>query len=293
VNRTKIEWVKNPDGSQGYTWNPITGCLNGCPYCYASKLANGRLKERYLANTNLAPDAKGGVSKLSISGQVAIEREGDYADPFYPRFWGNRVDAFMCIMPTFHYRTGFAYKDYGIFVCDMGELFGDWIPRDWQEQIFEAIRWNSNHRFYLLTKQPQNLIKFSPFPDNCFVGVTATNDLMSIDASNYLATIQAEIKFISFEPLLQWNLGASDTEKILGGINWLIIGAQTKPYKPPEIEWVREIVEAADRAGIPVFLKDNLAPLLSNEGWKGKPSQRLTRAHQALLRQEMPSIPSE
>jgi hypothetical protein len=48
-----------------------------------------------------------------------------------------------------------------------------------------------------------------------------------------------------------------------GGIGWLIIGTQTNPYKPPEIEWVREIVEAADKARIPVFLKDNLRPLLS------------------------------
>ena len=36
MNKTKIEWVKNPDGTQGYTFNPITGCLNNCDYCYAS-----------------------------------------------------------------------------------------------------------------------------------------------------------------------------------------------------------------------------------------------------------------
>ena len=92
MNHTRIEWVKNPDGTQGYTWNPITGCLNGCPYCYARKLANGRLKQRYLANTNLAPNAKGDVAKLTISDRTAIEREGDYADPFYPRFWEERLD---------------------------------------------------------------------------------------------------------------------------------------------------------------------------------------------------------
>jgi hypothetical protein len=28
------------------------------------------------------------------------------------------------------------------------------------------------------------------------------------------------------------------------------------------IEWVKQIVEAADKAGIAVFLKDNLKPLL-------------------------------
>jgi protein gp37 len=32
MNRTKIEWTD-------YTWNPITGCLHGCEYCYARKIA--------------------------------------------------------------------------------------------------------------------------------------------------------------------------------------------------------------------------------------------------------------
>lgn len=31
MNRTKIEWCK-------WSWNPITGCLHGCWYCYAKKL---------------------------------------------------------------------------------------------------------------------------------------------------------------------------------------------------------------------------------------------------------------
>ena len=41
MQKTKIEWVKNPDGSQGYTWNPIKGyCPHDCPYCYAHRLYN-------------------------------------------------------------------------------------------------------------------------------------------------------------------------------------------------------------------------------------------------------------
>jgi len=36
MNKTKIEWVRNPDGTQGYSWNPIKGiCPVGCWYCYA------------------------------------------------------------------------------------------------------------------------------------------------------------------------------------------------------------------------------------------------------------------
>jgi protein gp37 len=32
MNRTKIEWCD-------YTWNPVTGCLHGCEYCYARRIA--------------------------------------------------------------------------------------------------------------------------------------------------------------------------------------------------------------------------------------------------------------
>jgi len=142
MNHTNIEWVKNPDGTQGYTWNPITGCLNGCPYCYARKLANGRLKQRYLANKSFCtatPQGYEGYPNL---------------DPFYPRFWEERLKKpYNPIMPV------------GVFVCDMGELFGDWVPRKWQEKIFEVIKDRPQHRFYLLTKQPQNLIKFRPSLD--------------------------------------------------------------------------------------------------------------------------------
>lgn len=31
MNKTKIDWCD-------YTWNPITGCRHGCPYCYARRL---------------------------------------------------------------------------------------------------------------------------------------------------------------------------------------------------------------------------------------------------------------
>ncbi len=33
MNKTKIEYVN-------YTWNPITGCLEGCFYCYAKRIAD-------------------------------------------------------------------------------------------------------------------------------------------------------------------------------------------------------------------------------------------------------------
>jgi len=71
------------------------------------------------------------------------------------------------------------------------------------------------------------------------------------------------------------------------GINWVIIGAQTKPYKPPKIEWVEEIVQACDKAGVEVFLKHNLWKALVTE--PGIPPKWARNKWDAdVLRQEMP-----
>lgn len=241
---TKIGWVKNPDGSQGITINSKTGCLNhtseglclgGLFPCYAYKLAKGRLRTRYQANWNFPP---------SIDVHEAI------GDTFYPRWWPERLDKI----------RGFK-KPTGIFLDDMSDWMGDYWPEKWTRQELQVMRDCPQHRFYTLTKQPQNLIKFSPFPENCWVGVTATGFKAFNNALDKLKCVQAKVKYISIEPLLE-AIPFNMERLAYCGINWLIIGAQTKPYKPPEIEWVREIVEAADRAGVKVFLKDNLKPLL-------------------------------
>ncbi len=268
MNHTKIEWALNPDGTPGYTWNPITGCLNGCDYCYARRLANTRLKKVYLANL-----------RVSTKTSVLSEYADALADPFYPRFWPDRL--YQKDSPRL-WET--KQKAKGIFVCDMSDLFGIGIPEKWTKEILDYIKRCPNDRFYLLTKQPQNLAKFSPFPDNCWVGVTATNDSMFRIASIELMKVNAKVKYISFEPLLDWSdyyagvltrvNSLGDRWMKQGGINWLIIGAQSKPYKPPKIEWVKEIIMAAERAGIPYFIKNNLKPLLEKEqsfkGWAMK-----------------------
>jgi protein gp37 len=281
MNKTLIEWCLNPDGSPGYTWNVITGCLGPkgdgvhCPYCYAKRLANGRLKERYLANSLVAYDYGGGKDGSDSELKTA------YTDPFYPRFWEERLED---IKPSdAWWDTLGGRKQKGIFVCDMGELFGNWVPKEWQDNVFAFIKSDPFDRFYLLTKQPQNLIKFSPFPENCFVGVTATEQCQFVRAVSELRFIEATIKYLSFEPLLA-HIPMLPEALTLAGINWLIIGAMTgsledikkmlmeypqltlRPYGKkwtlqPKLEWVEEIVKVADKAGMPVFLKNNLKPM--------------------------------
>jgi len=244
MNKTSIEWVKNPDGTQGYTWNPITGCLNGCEYCYARKLANTRLKERYLAN-------KYGVAANERSQAEYYENRDN---PFYPRFWEDRVDKMSMY-------TGVGK---GIFTCDMSDLFGIGVPEQWTNQVLQAIKFNPRNRFYLLTKQPQNLIKFSPFPENCWVGVTVCNDKMLDVAVDKLEDTQAKVKYLSLEPLQEKLTLSLDYALYYSGVSWVIIGSQTKPTVYPKIEWAQEIVQACDKAGVKVFIKNNLAALARN-----------------------------
>jgi protein gp37 len=304
MNKTNIEWVKNPDGSQGYTLNSKTGCTNntteglclgGLFPCYAYRLAHGRLKERYLNNTKVAipPFSKGWASAIN--------------DPFFPRLWAERIKE--------PYQVK---KPVGFFLDDMSDWMLDCWPEEWTEAELQMMRDNPQHRIYTLTKQSQNLAKWSPFPDNCWVGITACNFGMMDEALIALGDIKAPIKYISIEPFLGEIPEPHYTFK--PEVDWLIIGACTgrkaeifelcqgypeltpMPYgriwtAQPKIEWVEEIVRAADQAGIPVFLKDNLEPLLEKaqmtyehtlywrDGYYTSPDHPNVDLH---LRQEMP-----
>ena len=271
MNRTKIEWCKNPDGTPGYTWNPITGCLNhingmckgGNFPCYAYRLATTRLRERYLAN-------KYGVAANERS---QSEYYKNRSDPFYPRFWPERLQ-------DIHKGK----KGKGVFVCDMSDLFGIGVPEEWTLKVLNEIRYEERryveqNRYYLLTKQPQNLPPWSPFPDNCYVGVTVTKPEFLLPALDALDSIQCSVRYLSIEPMLA-AFDLPDLSLLLGGsVDWLIIGAQTKPTIMPAKIWVDEITEACKKANIPYFLKDNLAPLFAEgEGYK----------RVAVLTQDMP-----
>ncbi len=187
MNKTQIEWALNPDGTAGYTWNPITGCNNqidgmcqgGNFPCYAYRLANTRLRERYLANKN-----------------TATKNYDEDSYPFYPRLDESKLAQSLT--------NSWRVAPKGIFVCDMSDLFGIGVPEEWTRRVLGKISQGQYqfHRFYLLTKQPQNLPAWSPFPPNVYLGVSITNQEMFDTAIHYLKMVDTKVKFLSFEPLL-------------------------------------------------------------------------------------------
>ncbi|UCD07831.1 MAG: DUF5131 family protein [Candidatus Aenigmatarchaeota archaeon] len=209
MSKTKIEWVKNPDGSQGHSWNPIQGlCPVGCWYCYARRI--------------------------------------------YQRFHLNPMLNHIWIKPP--------VKPCGVFVCSTMELFHPDIPKEWRDLVFKDIEERPNHRFYILTKLPQNIDR--PMPDNVWLGVSITGNDKQWYKGFDLYLTQAKTKFISFEPLLK----PIEIIDELFNFDWIIVGRLTghgKKYQP-ERAWIQEIVDECKAHNIPVFLKDNLKEIWGN-----------------------------
>ncbi len=176
-----------------------------------------------------------------------------------------------------------------VFLGSTMELFGDWVEEWMWDSIWQYVNDFPQHTFIFLTKMPQNLP--GEFPKNCWVGVSATNDKMFTEACVHLQQIHATVKFVSFEPLIG-HIGDFHYLPLLlkASVQWVIIGAQT-PYSAktaPRISWVKEIVEAADQAGVPVFLKQNIYRVVNPTGHWEHPFYSLVPGYGAALRQEFP-----
>lgn len=138
-----------------------------------------------------------------------------------------------------------------IGVCFMGDFYDPRISDRVRYSLLLRMREASWHSFLILTKQPQNIDFDEPFPKNVCIGVSV-NRKQDLDRIDRLRETSARWKAVSFEPLYE------DIPVDLKGINWVIIGAQTRPVVQPEPEWVDNLMMEAKHHEIPVFLKNNL-----------------------------------
>ena len=241
MNKTKIEWCDS-------TWNPVTGCYHGCPYCYARNMINRFGKAEY-------GKSAGKMDVLELYDPVKDEN-------------GKRIAYPTGFIPTLHrYRLN-DYKDKTgrtIFVCSMADLFGEWVPDRWIEEVFVACKAAPQHRYLFLTKNPQRLCDLAnskklPYEENFWYGCTIDNKKSRI----YPGRIR-DNTFLSIEPLTEFlNVGIGS----FGIAKWIIIGAETGNRKDkvvPKKEWIENITEVCKRQGIPLFMKNSLIPIIGEE----------------------------
>ncbi|MDR2911714.1 MAG: phage Gp37/Gp68 family protein [Alistipes sp.] len=104
------------------------------------------------------------------------------------------------------------------------------------------------YELYRLTAEEIAVIE--TIPPNAWVGVTV-DVADSKSRIEYLRPLNATVKFLSCEPLLE-DLG----ELNLDGIDWVIVGGESGGRaRPMKEEWVLHIKKQADEQGVAFFFK--------------------------------------
>lgn len=229
MDKTKIDWADS-------TWNPVTGCFHGCGYCYAERIAR-----RF---GNRAAECG------TIRNQYLKLKDEPYPYGFDPTFHRYRLD-----------RPKIWKNARNIFVCSMADLFGEWVPDEWINSVFDACLGAPQHNYLFLTKNPGRYIELAkkgmlPQMDNFLYGssVTGPRDRYSWFSKDYHW-------FLSVEPLHE-DLGEMDPDAEKP--DWIIVGAETGKRKGkiiPEKAWIEKINNQCEKYGIPLFMKSSLADI--------------------------------
>ncbi len=199
------------------TWNPVTGCSkisSGCTHCYAEVMSR----------------------RLQAMGQVK------YKNGFAVTLHRDTLDE------PIHWKN-----PHTIFVCSMSDLFHDEVPDAFIDEIMKVIESTPRHSYQILTKRAERMAQYfqsRPIPVNAWLGVTVDVQT-SKNRMDYLRNLNASIKFLSCEPLLE-DLGIIN----LQGIDWVIVGGESGlQARPMKEEWVLSIKQQVEGQNALFFFK--------------------------------------
>jgi protein gp37 len=211
-------------------WNPITGCSpvsEGCQNCYAKRMSK------------------------RLAGRCGYPAD----DPFRVTLHPERLDE------PLKWK-----KPRRVFVCSMGDLFHEDVPRWMRFEVMDIILQAKQHTFLILTKRPANMKECFEWYyskagrtietiKNLWLGVTAENQARADERIPILLQIPATVRFVSVEPML----GPVDLTNFIIGPNrldWVICGSETGPNRREAcIEWIGDLCDQCEHAGVPFFLK--------------------------------------
>ena len=199
------------------TWNPVTGCdklSEGCVHCYAEVMAK-RLK---------------GMGKLKYSNAFTLTMHPEALEE--PLKW---------------------HSPQNIFVCSMGDLFHKNVPFSFIDEVMLIIEKTPMHRYQILTKRAERMQEYfqnHKVPDNVWLGVTVEVK-RTRNRINCIRNLNAKIKFVSCEPLLE-DLGEID----FTNINWVIVGGESgMQARPMKEKWALHILSQARKQKVAFFFK--------------------------------------
>lgn len=211
MKKTKIEWTDE-------TWNPTTGCTKvsqGCKHCYAEVMAN----------------------RLRAMGTPGYENGFEFT-----------------IMPDRLEQPLKRKKPTKYFVNSMSDLFHEKMPIEFLNKIMGVIDLTPHHIYQVLTKREDAMFEYFQnrrVPENIWLGVSVENKRQGVPRIDKLRNIDASIKFLSVEPLLE-DIGEID----LTGIDWVIVGGESGvKARPMKKEWALNIKRQCEEQDVAFFFK--------------------------------------
>ena len=224
------------------TWNPVTGCTkisHGCKRCYAERMSL-RLQAM-------------GMMKYRNGFNVTIHE------------------------PVLHQPLTWK-KPRLVFVNSMSDLFHKSVPTEFILSVFDVMNRASQHTFQVLTKRPSRVKQLSSrinWTPNIWMGVSIESERW-VNRSEILKSTDAQVKFLSLEPLLGPLRGVD-----FHGIDWVIVGGESGPgARVMEPDWVRDIRDNCLASDVPFFFKQ----------WGGVFKKRAGRTLDGRTWDEMPQI---
>ncbi|GAB5470077.1 MAG: DUF5131 family protein [Rhodospirillales bacterium] len=223
MSDSAIEWTDS-------TWNPVAGCTimsAGCTNCYAMQMAH-RLEAM-------------GVNKY----EGLTRRSGRRT------IWKGivREDVNALSMPLRW------TKPRKVFVNSMSDLFHPSVSIEFIARVWEVMTATPRHSYQILTKRPDRMAEFMALAgtkklSNVWLG-TSVEDRNVIHRIDELREIPAQIRFISFEPLI-----GSVGRVNLQDIDWAIVGGESGPgARPIDESWIDEIHDACRGHNTAFFFK--------------------------------------
>jgi protein gp37 len=271
---TKIDWVRNPDGTPGETWNPVTGCTpvsEGCQNCYAKRIAT------------------------RLRGRCGYPADNPFRATCHP----DRLD-----IPLKR------KKPTTFFVCSMGDLFHANVPTQFIEKVFCVMQGANHHKYVILTKRPNRMRKYITNVEewgvrdgeyvpcsHIILGVSVENQRTADERIPILLDTPAACRMVSYEPAL----GLVDFVPYMGGfaykckcgfhrtenemafvgwvdfnthkmalrcnkcgeicgvystIDWLVMGGESgSNARPMHPDWVRQTRDSCVETNVPFFVK--------------------------------------
>jgi len=231
MGKTSINWTdesSNPirfrrkaDGKEGWQCIKVSP---GCKYCYAEKM---NLSTRISYGTFLPYDVK----------------SMDLVEPFVHEKELHRL------------ATSKALTGKMVFIEDMSDLFGDFIPAEMRNNVLKVLFNRTDVIFQVLTKRPWNVVGID-FPPHVWFGTSIENQDAFKKRAASVIEVNAPVTFFSVEPMLEKiNLYFPETPNKIRN-TWVICGGESGPgCRPFDWDWARDLRDQCRGANVAFWMK--------------------------------------